>query len=95
MGDAGDVDALHIRLYAPDNRCRIAGGIKPGGLHNLLWRNPGYFSDFLGRVFFYAFFEFIEAMAPFLDEVPVIQVFFDNHVQPAQSQGGIGAGPQL
>ena len=62
---------------------------------DLLFRDPGYLSDLFGGIFLRTFFEPVETVAPAFNEVPVIELFFDNHVNPAQSQGCIGAGSEF
>ena len=84
-----------IKRNAPGRSGRRIRREGARGSHELLGVDPGNFLNLLGRPRLYRLCELLEAVAPFLDEIVVVEVLGDDDVQKAHADGGVGAGAQL
>ncbi|OPY08390.1 MAG: hypothetical protein A4E67_00985 [Syntrophaceae bacterium PtaB.Bin038] len=91
------LEGLRVVLdgVAPLDGCGLRRGVGPGGPADEVGRHPGDAGDLLGRVLFYVGRKLVEAVGPFLHELPVIQALLDDHVEEAQGERRIRAGPKL
>ena len=65
------------------------------GSHELLRIDPGNLLNLLRRPRLYRLGELLEAVAPLLDEIVVVEVLGDDDVQKAHADSSVGAGAQL
>ena len=65
------------------------------GSHELLRVDPGNLLDLLRRPRLYRLGELLEAVAPLLDEIVIVEVLGDDDVQKAHADSSVGAGAQL
>ena len=70
-------------------------GIFPGGGDDVFSRNAANLGSVLGSVELDVLCQFIEALGPFFDIFPVIQVFLDHHVSERVEQRNIRANVDL
>ncbi len=93
VGNTRYVSALHVGFDPPDDGGGLAGGIQPGRLHDLVLRQPGNFSYPFRRVLFDTVLQLIKSMTPFFDKILVIELLFNDDVQPTQRQRRVSAWP--
>ena len=86
---------LLVGSQAPLDSGRLGGRVHAGGLINLLDRNLADLGGLLSRHGGATLSQLLEAVAPVLDEVVVVQVFLDDDVDHCHAQRGVGAGAQL
>ena len=82
----------HVDREAPLQRCCFRLADHACGFDDVLFGNPrdlGYAAD---GVFGGACLELIESVAPLVDEVVVAEVFFEEDVEDAQGESGVGSG---
>ena len=58
-------------------------------------RIPGDFGDLFDGIFRRALFQLVKAVAPFLDELMIVEVFLDDHVDHAEGERRVGAAANL
>ena len=96
LDGAGGVDAARVAAFlAPRQAGRSCGRVHAGSLADLVGRDPGDLGDFLRRVLGGAFLQLVEADAPLIDELVVVEILLDDDVDHAECQGGVGAGADL
>ena len=91
------VDAVRMGVgrQAPLQRCRPRGAEQSRGTSDVLRVDSAHFRRALGRPILHTLGELIEPVGPFLDEIMVVKVFADDHVDHRHSERRIGRGTNL
>jgi len=93
----GRVEGVDVVLdgVSPLDRRRFGGGVSPGGEADLLGGHPGAFLHLFRGVGRDMGGQLREPLGPFLHEFPVVKTLFDDYMNEAQRQGGIGTRTDL
>lgn len=84
--------AGHVDRHAPLQRGVLRVAQHTGGSHDLLLGHPGDLGDALGVELGGALGKLLEAVAPLVDELVIVEVFLDDDLHHAEGQRRIGAG---
>ena len=84
-----------VKRNAPGRSGRCVRREGTRGPHELLGIDPGNLLDLLRRPRLYRLGELLEAVAPLLDEIVIVEVLGDDDVQKAHADCGVGARAQL
>ncbi len=91
----GGTGGTHVDGHPPLDGGRFGFRIQTGGSSDVLGGDPGDLSDPVQGVLGYPLFQVLEARAPGIHKLLVVETLGDDDVQHPQGQGGIGAGPKL
>ena len=89
----GSAVYLLVGSTCPGNDGRRVGGIHDGGFTDQARGNAGDLRHPVQRVFSGPFFEFIKPHTPAGYELLIVQLFFNDNVDPAQGHGRVRACP--
>ena len=96
LNRARGVEAAAVAaLLAPRQAGGLGRRVHASRLADLVGGNPGDFRDLLDGIFRRALFQLVKAVTPFLDELMVVEVLLDDHVDHAEGECRIGAGADL
>ena len=86
------VDAVRMGIgrQAPLQRCRPRRAKQSRGTSDVLRVDSAHFRRALGRPILHTLGELIEPVGPFLDEIMVVEVFADDHVDHRHSECRVG-----
>ena len=87
-------DLGHVNGKTPLDGGGVRLRIKARSLNKRVLVDPADFGDLLRRILLHALLELFEAIAPFLDELMVIEVFVNDDVHHAKSQRRISTRTQ-
>ena len=91
VGRRGGVRGL-VDLEAPLDSGGLGICVQTSSLDDLLGLDPANLAGLLGRPLLAALDELVEAIAPLLDEVVIVEVLLRDDMNHCHRQGGIGAG---
>ena len=96
LNRARGVEAAAVAaLLAPRQAGGLGRRVHASCLADLVGRDPGDFGDLFDGIFRRALFQLVKAVAPFLDELMIVEVFLDDHVDHAEGERRVGAGANL
>ena len=85
----------HVGRKAPVKGRGLTGRIEASRTTDVVSIDLGNLGSPFRRLVLHLLAQRVEAVAPLLDEVMVVEVLFDNHVDHRQRDGGVGAGTRL
>ena len=85
---------LHVDGQTPRNRCGLGVRIGPRCLDDQVGVDAANLGNAFGRILSRSLGELLETPRPVFDEIMVVKIFFDDDVQHAERQRGIGARTQ-
>ena len=86
---------LHVDGEAPLDGAGLGSSEHAGSIVDLLLGDPADLRDLVGRVVLQALDELVEAVAPVVNEVVIVQVLVDDDAQHAHGERAVGAGANL
>ena len=90
-----DAVRMGIGRKAPLQRCRPRRAKQSRGTSDVLRVDSAHFRRALGRPILHTLGELIEPVGPLLDEIMVVEVFADDHVDHRHSERRVGRGTNL
>ena len=73
----------------------LAGRVETGGTADILGIDPGDLGSPFGGLVLHLITQRIKAVAPVLDEIVIVEVLLDDHVDHGHRNGSVGAGTGL
>ena len=92
---AGSALRLHVHGQAPHDVGGVRFGEQARGGGDLVLGDPGHLLDLVHVERAGAFGQLVKAIGPALDEIVVVEVFLDDHLDHRERERRVGAGAQL